>query len=112
MKLTITTGFDVAVVGTDGERADYDNPQGHIFGNAWFVEMTNDHGRRWRRHVGVNCENQADLIAQSERATLAGGGKLDAGLYVETYPVYGSPCYQREWSRWEDKEGNATGDRW
>lgn len=90
---------DVAVVGTDPEFADYDNPRGEIFGFAGYVVAANEFGDTFEHHVEtVGRWEEAELIAKCEKlaealqARLDKLGKLPVGFegWTQGRAVYGS----------------------
>lgn len=96
----------IAVVGTDREWADIDNPRGEIFGEVYELIAEEADGSRYI--VCINTKDEAQAIRQVARLE-----RLDAvpAKYLEaTYPVYGSEAYQRldeigHWRAMEKIEG-------
>jgi len=83
---------DVVVVGQDGEFADYDNPQGYIYGLAHYVVASNTFGDT--KVTGAKDEDAAVRLAAALTARAA-SGRLPVGFdsWRSGRAVYGSDAY-------------------
>lgn len=93
---------DIAVIGSNPENADYDNPRGFIYGMSAYVVAEDAKGFRVRLHVKTahrdsECLPAAERVASALNARLA-AGKLPVafGTWEETFPAYGSEAYSNE----------------
>jgi hypothetical protein len=95
-----TAYTDIVVIGQNPEMADYDNPQGHIYGFAAYVQAVSEQGdtrilcvgvNRWESDVLAKAVAQADAL--NVRLAL---GKLPVGFesWREGHPIYGSQAYE------------------
>jgi hypothetical protein len=93
MKIKYSSPFvDEVVVGQNSEFADMSNPQGLLYGRKVFVEATTESGRRFIFHRDFADQEFAGKFA----ARVETKGEINLELWVETYPIYGSPAWQVE----------------
>lgn len=92
--LTFFAASELVVVGTNPELADYDNPRGNMFGEAWYVYAETDNGDRRRFHMGTNNQHGAETLVKALTARMA-SGKIPVAFHgwTETRPAYGSDAY-------------------
>jgi hypothetical protein len=94
-----TVRTDIVVVDTNPEMADYDNPHGHVYGFAAFVQAESARGDRRQLHVVTLrveslAADAAQRIADALTARLA-AGKLPVAFdrWTDARPAYGSDAY-------------------
>lgn len=103
---------DIVVIGTDPEAADYDNPNGHIFGFASYVMLSDEEGNTRLLHVATASEENevtapANKLAAALEARWNNLGKLPVRFeeWSEGRPRYASAAYiaygQEEDRAWE-----------
>lgn len=90
---------DLVIVGSNPEMADYDNPRGHLFGEAAYVVAQDERGNRRCLHIKTDRSRNvameaAEAVAAALNARLA-MGKLPVGFsgWREDRPAYGSDAY-------------------
>lgn len=84
---------DLAIIGSNPENADMDNPYGHIFGEVPFVELVLDDGRRYEHKNSFADFDEAHMFRQEVEDHLLAGGELVTEHWPEVDPVYGSDAY-------------------
>src|SRR4051812_5130372 len=91
---------DVVVVGVNPEMADYDNPEGNLFGVAYYVVATNEAGDRRCHFVGSERWAGGPVAAQAARLAAAltaraAKGSMPVGFaaWADDRPAYGSDAY-------------------
>ena len=67
-----------------------------VLADRYFVAVTNGYGQRWIRDIGFNCRGVAQKLFKAVVARLAHGGKLNRKYWADSFPVYGSRCYQEQ----------------
>jgi hypothetical protein len=94
--------YDVVVIGTNSENADYDNPRGEIYGFAGYIYAVDNRGARRALHIATSnseteIEDKVTRLANALTARLA-NGKLPVGFanWDEYRPEYGSIAYIEE----------------
>lgn len=113
--LDFQVGMHVVVVGHDSERADYDNRDGAIFGDAYFITATvtladimsgNDGLRFSHGHTFMNDAAGAEALRAKIAARVAAGGKLNADCWREVEPCYGTQA----WLNWNAEHPETWND--
>lgn len=92
---------DVVIIGSNPEMADYDNPQGHIYGFAPYVRIANEYGDTFVSSAGDACRCEREANEKAERMATAlhsrwvNLGKLPVGFekWQQGRAVYGSDAY-------------------
>lgn len=114
-------GNDLVVVDRDSEFADYDNPRGNIYGEAYYVVIEQQDGSRKRHNRTFVSKTRSGRAAEEARANqlceavnnhLRKGGKVNENLWTPISACYGSDAYIRngdeqeliEWEREMDRE--------
>jgi len=94
---------DIKIIGNNPELADYNNPNGYIFGEQFFVIATFPDGKRFQHELtaaytmgGRQVEGQYSLNELERFAAKL--NKLQPALnpqhWQATEPCYGSPAWQ------------------
>ena len=89
--LQFYTREDIVVVGQDFEAADWDNPNGYLYGMQQYVMVSNEHGDTFELAV----DSEAEQLAERLNAGWNNFKKLPVN-FVEwrpSRPIYGSDAY-------------------
>lgn len=103
------TRQDVVIVGRDYEAADYDNPEGWLYGTQDYVIVRNSNGDTYELAVEGNAEQMAERL----NARWNNFKKLPVNFsaWSPGRPVYGSEAYieygQDEELAWEAKQEDS-----
>ncbi len=92
VKLTFCAASDIVVTGSNPEMAEYGNPQGYTYGEAWRVVAENDRGDRF--YTPVESQEAAEQLASRLMARAAAGAEpADFEEWQPDRPCYGSEAY-------------------
>lgn len=111
-RLVFFVAMDVRVVGQNGEFADYDNPQGYIYGDVYYVKARIEgdkfkgDGLQWaHKHSFVNNEAGATALMERIKQHIE-IGRLNEDLWSEDEPVYGTQA----WLDWNAEHPETWND--
>jgi hypothetical protein len=85
----LTTASDITIVGKDVEMADYDNPQGFVYGLAYYITAEDAKGNR-RVCTSHHCDSQDEVDAIMH---CLDGWSPEEDDWIVTTPHYGSESY-------------------
>ena len=92
VKLTFSPASEIVVTGCNPEMADYGNPQGYTYGEAWRVVAENERGDRF--YTTVESQEAAEELAFKLTARAAAGAEpADFEDWQPDRPCYGSEAY-------------------
>lgn len=83
--------LDEIILGFNPENADMGNPNGTIYGKAYFVEAVTASGRRFIHHTDFKEEDVH--LAQKLADRVIARGEIDTEFWTESFEVYGSSAW-------------------
>ena len=102
--ISYSVAYDIVITGRNSECADMSNPEGHEFGDAYYVTATDEHGYRKTLFLGVNYDrDQAEKLADALNArALSGRFPVRWADWRDSRPQYGSVAFEESGQGAED----------
>ena len=97
--ITFDVRSDIVVVGHDSESADMSNPNGELYGVAYYVVMIDEKGNRWAHDYRFMNDEAAAIEFRDKVANTYNKGivRLKYEHWLEVEPVYGSEAYIQQY---------------
>lgn len=80
---------ETAVIGHNGEMADMSNPQGHVFGEVFFLVARAPSGKQWAHYATFHDESKALLLQDRVQQAKT----VDEQYWHEIEPQYGTQAW-------------------
>ena len=111
MHFTFTASYNIAVVYTDTDYADSENPRGEIYGKSVFVEAYDHHGNTRTLDIGVddrfdddNMQHAVELAAALNMRMRAGRLPINFNAWKHGEPIFGSVAWIQSGNYSESRE--------